>query len=81
MISPVDGSKQFFGTDYDNTYAPVVTITSIRICIALTASSQWKIYSIDVCNAYANIIIKLPENNLSLVYPTNSINGTNTNSP
>jgi hypothetical protein len=55
-----DGSKQVYGSDYDNTYAPVATITSIRICIALEAAFQWSVHSIDVCNAYANNIIKPP---------------------
>lgn len=48
------GFKQKVGEDYDQTFAPVMRIESLRILIALSARYNWKMRQIDIKSAYLN---------------------------
>nr|CAD1844188.1 unnamed protein product [Ananas comosus var. bracteatus] len=53
------GFSQEYGIDYEETFAPVAKMTSIRILIALAASRSWPLYQLDVKNAsYMGIFMK-----------------------
>jgi hypothetical protein len=61
------GYSQTHGIDYDETFAPTVRFTSIRIFFALCASFGWKMKQLDVKTAYLipelkeTIFMKTPE--------------------
>ena len=46
------GFQQSHGKDYDETFAPVAHMTSVRTLIAVAATRSWKIYHMDVKNAF-----------------------------
>jgi hypothetical protein len=48
----VDGSKQTYGVDYWDTYAPVATWASIRTVMMLAAQKSWKTKQLDFVQAY-----------------------------
>ncbi|KAG9454467.1 hypothetical protein H6P81_007371 [Aristolochia fimbriata] len=48
------GYKQKFGVDYEEVFAPVARINTIRLLIALAAQNRWKIYQMDVKSAFLN---------------------------
>jgi hypothetical protein len=48
------GYSQRYGIDYEETYAPVCRIGSIRVLIALAAHFDWEIHHMDVTSAYLN---------------------------
>jgi transposase InsO family protein len=48
------GYSQRYGIDYEETYAPVCRIGSIRVLIALAAHFNWEIHHMDVTSAYLN---------------------------
>jgi hypothetical protein len=48
------GFQQTQGLDYDETFAPVAHMTTIRTLIAVAASSSWTISQMDVKNAFLN---------------------------
>lgn len=48
------GYNQLAGTDYGETYAPVIKPTTIRILLSLAISYKWTIEQIDVKNAFIN---------------------------
>jgi hypothetical protein len=48
------GFQQTQGPDYDETYAPVAHMTTVRTLIAVAASSSWTISQMDVKNAFLN---------------------------
>ncbi len=48
------GFKQNYGIDYDETFAPVVDISTIRLLVALAASNSLIIYQADIATAYLN---------------------------
>ena len=48
------GYSQEEGIDYDETYAPVARIEAIRIFLAFTAHSNFKVYQMDVKSAFIN---------------------------
>ncbi|GKV22816.1 hypothetical protein SLEP1_g32638 [Rubroshorea leprosula] len=46
------GYKQEFGIDYQEVFAPVARMDTIRLVIALTAQNSWPIYQLDVKSAF-----------------------------
>ena len=64
------GFSQQLGVDYDQTFAPVVRIVSIRVILALATHFDWNIFQMDVATAYLNgklhddhvIYMELPSN-------------------
>jgi hypothetical protein len=48
------GFQQTQGLDYDDTFAPVAHMTTVRTLIAVVASSSWTISQMDVKNAFLN---------------------------
>lgn len=48
------GFTQQHGMDYEETFAPVAKLTTVRVLIALASTSQWCLSQMDVKNAFLN---------------------------
>ena len=48
------GYKQQAGIDYEEVFAPVARMETIRLVISLAAQSNWNIYQLDVKSAFLN---------------------------
>lgn len=46
------GFTQQYGLDYEETFSPVAKMTSVRVLISLAASLRWKMWQLDVKNAF-----------------------------
>ena len=54
------GFTQMYGIDFQDTFAPVARLSSIRAVIALAASEDWELHQMDVKSAYLNSPIDTP---------------------
>ena len=52
------GYSQMEGVDYDETFAPVACMESIRILLALACHLKFKFYQMDVKTAFLNGFLK-----------------------
>jgi len=68
-----NGYSQKQGIDYDNTFAPVAKLNTIRVLIALTTKHNWKIHQLDVKFAFLNGDLK---EEVYLVQPEGFVEGT-----
>ena len=50
----VKGFAQKFGIDYEETFSPVVKLTSIRILLSLAAKYGFTVHQMDVKTAFLN---------------------------
>ena len=48
------GFTQKYGIDYEETFAPVAHISSVRALLAVAAASKWDLFKMDVKNAFLN---------------------------
>ena len=48
------GYSQFHGIDYNETFAPVEKMDSIRIALAIATSKKWEVHHMDVKCAFLN---------------------------
>ena len=48
----VRGVRRQYGLDCDKTFSPVAKITTVRVLTALAASKIWKLWQMDVKNAF-----------------------------
>ena len=46
------GFSQFQGIEFNETFAPVAKMDSIRLALAIEASRQWEVHQIDVKCAF-----------------------------
>ncbi|KAL8110234.1 hypothetical protein AgCh_026086 [Apium graveolens] len=48
------GYAQEYGVDFDEIYAPVTRLETVRILLALAAKSEWQVHHLDVKTAFLN---------------------------
>lgn len=62
----VQGNNQIEGKDYNETFAPVLKMTTVCTLLRLVAARNWKVYQMDVQNAFLHgdldeeVYMKLP---------------------
>jgi hypothetical protein len=52
------GFMQWEGIDFDDTFAPVTRMESVRLLFALTAQERWRVHHIDVKSSFLNDDLK-----------------------
>ncbi|RVW95281.1 Retrovirus-related Pol polyprotein from transposon RE1 [Vitis vinifera] len=69
------GFTQFYGIDYEETFAPVAKLNSIRVLLSVAVNLDWNLHQLDVKNAFLNreleeeVYMKIPP---SMETPENS---------
>ena len=48
------GFTQTHGIDYQETFAPVAKVNSIRLLLSLAVNSNWPLHQLDIKNAFLN---------------------------
>eukprot|EP00253_Pinus_taeda_P029735 PITA_29735 len=54
----VKGYKQQYGRDYEETFAPVARMETVRTVLSIAAQNKWKVYQMDVKSAFLNGVLK-----------------------
>ena len=60
------GFTKEYGIDYDETFAPMALLSSVKTLIVVSATCKWPLFQMDVKNAFLNgeileeVYIKLP---------------------
>ncbi|KAG8480419.1 hypothetical protein CXB51_025096 [Gossypium anomalum] len=54
----VKGYSQQYGIDFEETFAPVARLDTIKLLLSLAAQKQWKIHQLDVKSAFLNGYLK-----------------------
>ena len=52
------GYAQKYGIDYDETFAPIARMDTIRAILAIAPQNQWPVYQMDVKYAFLNGILE-----------------------
>ena len=53
----VKGYKQKHGIDYEETFAPVARMETVREVLSIVAQKKWKVYQMDVKSAFLNGVL------------------------
>ena len=48
----IHGNHQVAGIDYNETFAPVAKMVTVRVFLAVAASKEWELQQMDVHNAF-----------------------------
>ena len=54
LVERYKGYTQEYDMDYKEAFAPITTMTTIRTLIVVASIFQWKIFQMDVKNAFLN---------------------------
>ena len=52
------GYKQQYGIDYEEVFAPVARLETVRLLISLAAQMKWKILQMDVKSVFLNRVLE-----------------------
>jgi hypothetical protein len=52
------GFKQRYGIDYEDTFSPVVKVTTIWVILSLVVSLGWNLRQLDVKNVFLHDVLK-----------------------